>query len=183
MDYEDVLRERAREDPEESEDEDPWLDAEECEARELEYRAALIRLKKAVPQLDISVRAHMSGLRASNVLTWPCRCGNGRMPSFPWVLYRKGLGFCENEQCDWDHLDWRSDVVYAGDAWYTKPAPVVRLKQKPGGNVVVTSADDLVTDDSYRVLHYAAIEREAEERGYRPARPPPTDWHQPRWFA
>ena len=71
---------------------------EEYEAEEVDYKAALFRLKKAVPGLQLVLPALVKGVRAEDTQTRQCPCGDGLLSVFPWVLHSEALGFCKCEQ-------------------------------------------------------------------------------------
>ena len=108
--FEDVLRERLVWDDVEAR----ALEDEECEARELEYKAAHLRLKRAIPELQLCPDTPISGLHARSMPTRQCPCGKGRLPIAPWVPQSEELGFCECDEAWDERLCWRDTVEEAG---------------------------------------------------------------------
>ena len=95
---------------------------EECEACELEYKAALLRLKYAIPELGICPDELVSGVHARNTMTRPCPCGDGCLPCGPWVAFwDESQGFCVcDEACeemyDTDRAIQSADALRGGGA-------------------------------------------------------------------
>ena len=108
--FEDVLHEREIWDDHEARS----LEDEECEARTLEYKAALLRLKRAIPELELCPDTLVSGLRARSMPTRLCPCGKGWLPIAPWVPQSEELGFCVCDEAWDERLGWRDEVEEAG---------------------------------------------------------------------
>ena len=98
-------------DPDEYEDK---CDAEECEATEAEYKAALIWLKRKVPELKLVPSELVKGVHADATQTRQCPCGAGRLSVYPWVLQVESLGFCMCEEAQYELICWRSEWIDAG---------------------------------------------------------------------
>jgi hypothetical protein len=90
------------------------LEDEECEARTLEYKAALLRLKRAIPELELCPDTLILGLHARSMPTRLCPCGKGRLPIAPWVPQSEELGFCVCDEAWDERLGWRDEVEAAG---------------------------------------------------------------------
>ena len=110
------------------------LDDDECTFRELDFKVALMKLKRKVPQLDFRPDDVISG--AYSAPTFVCRCGEGRLPVFPWVPLDEDHCYCED--ASEDHCAWRMKVMEAGHAFYTVPVPRPEPLPRPTGRVVVS---------------------------------------------
>ena len=102
------------------------LGEDEVQLRELDYKVCLLKLTRAVPELNINPDELIAGAHARNVLTRACPCGNGRLPAFPWVPWRRSrLGFCfpDCEDAWRDMREWRRRVRDAGHPYYTWHPP------------------------------------------------------------
>ena len=113
--------------------ENPWrrFEDEDVELFEMEYRVALLKLKKAAPALNVRPDALLS-LTAHEMPMTVCQCGTGLIPAFPWVPFREEFGVCECEcdehvacgACAWLDVDaWRDKWIEWGHPVYTQPAP------------------------------------------------------------
>ena len=101
----------------ELDDPDEWegkCEPDEYEAEEADYKAALFRLKKAVPELNLVLSDLVKGVRAEDTETRQCFCGAGLLSVFPWVLHSEALGFCKCEHAQYELICWRSDIIDAG---------------------------------------------------------------------
>ena len=128
--FEDVLRERLTWD-------DPYgrtLEDEECEARELEFKAALIRLSRKIPELEICPDEYISGLHAHRTMTRLCPCGQGRLPIAPWVPRWEELGFCWCDDSHNEMREWR-DVIREANEKLANCGRIQCDSHKPGPGI------------------------------------------------
>ena len=89
----------------------PDEEAESLEITRAEYRAALLRLKRAAPQLELCVDALVEGVPADRTNTRRGPCGRGRLPQYPWELDYASHGYCGCNEC-FDDMDlWRIELV------------------------------------------------------------------------
>ena len=105
---------------------------EDVELFEMDYRVALLKLKKAAPALNVRP-GELLGLSSHEMPMTVCQCGTGRIPACPWVPFREEFGVCECEcdehvacgACAWLDVDeWRDKWIEWGHPMYTQPAPL-----------------------------------------------------------
>ena len=94
--------------------------AERLEVREAEYRMALLRLRRAVPQLGLQVSELVKGVPADRQNSRRGPCGRGRLPHMPWELYMDSLGHCFCDECSDEMHYWRCEIAdeYAPELGY-----------------------------------------------------------------
>lgn len=122
---------------------DSDTEEEEREFRELDFKLALMKLKRAVPELDFRPEEVMTGAYAQCALTFACRCGSGRLPAFPWVpsMCKHDETYCSCTDAVGDVIAWRLNVIEGGHAFYTQPAPRAKPRPMPTHRVVVARPD------------------------------------------
>ena len=94
------------------ESEDYYDDEDRDEVARVKYKAALRRLQKTFPELDVSPMLAVA--RASEQPTRPCPCGAGVLPKWPWVVQTVDLGFCGCDMAGWELTCWRAEWIMAG---------------------------------------------------------------------
>jgi hypothetical protein len=85
------------------------MEEKEREFLTLDYKVALMKLKRAVPALDFEPDDVMSGEYAKRALSLPCRCGNGRALAFPWLPDLEAYNRCSCDFDDW--TQWRYNII------------------------------------------------------------------------
>ena len=108
---------------------DWWMsDHNEEEVRELldiqevEYRLSLLKLRKALPRLELSVSdLVIKGVPVARSMSRRGACGRGRLPQYPWELYEESLGHCFCDACSEHMVDWRCEIMgtYDPNLWCT----------------------------------------------------------------
>ena len=88
---------------------------EQLELQEAEYRLALLKLKKAAPQLELCVPELVKGVPAARETTRCGPCGRGRLPLQPWALCMESLGHCVCDVCDPAVHECRMEIMDAYD--------------------------------------------------------------------
>ena len=88
---------------------------EQLELKEAEYRLALLKLKKAAPDLELCVSELVKGVPADRQATMRGFCGRGRLPANPWELYMESSGYCMCNTCCDHMIAWHCEILDAHD--------------------------------------------------------------------
>ena len=102
---------------------DLWASYDEdgVEIERITYRRALKRLSEAFPELELQVSELLEGVRADERNSRACPCGTGRLPQWPWMVHRPGMGFCNCPESAYYLVCARWDWIPPDMPWVSGP--------------------------------------------------------------